>query len=81
MIYSNFDFFLLDEKKKYPVSYEESMNIVLIQELIRFNGLLQTIRESIVNVKKAMNGTIIMSNQLEEVLNSMLIGNKHKNKK
>lgn len=50
------------------------MNIVLIQELIRFNGLLSTIRESIVNVRKAMNGVIIMSSSLEEVLNSMLIG-------
>lgn len=59
---------------QYPVSYEESMNIVLIQELIRFNSLLSTIKESITNVKKAIHGLIIMSNSLEEVLNSMLIG-------
>lgn len=50
------------------------MNIVLIQELIRFNGLLSTIKESIGNVKKAINGVIIMSSALEEVLNSMLLG-------
>lgn len=50
------------------------MNIVLIQELIRFNGLITTIKESIVNVKKAINGVIIMSSSLEEVFNSMLIG-------
>lgn len=50
------------------------MNIVLIQELIRFNNLLAIIKESIIGVKKAMNGLIIMSNALEEVLNSMLIG-------
>ena len=50
------------------------MNIVLIQELIRFNGLLLIIKESINDVRKAISGTIIMSNSLEDVYNSMIAG-------
>jgi dynein heavy chain len=50
------------------------MNIVLIQELIRFNGLLTIIKDSIINVKKAINGQVVMSSSLEEVFNSMIAG-------
>ncbi len=50
------------------------MNIVLIQELTRFNGLLLVIKESIENVRKAINGTIVMSNSLEDIYNSLIAG-------
>ena len=40
--------FSLDEAKtKFPVRYEESMNTVLVQELIRFNRLIAVIRSSL----------------------------------
>ena len=61
-------------QKKFPVQYDESMNIVLVQELIRFNGLIEVIRESLINVKKAISGTLIMSSALEEVFESLLMG-------
>lgn len=57
--------------KKYPTSYNESMNTVLIQELIRYNRLLEIMIESINNAKKALKGLIVMSEELEKMCNSL----------
>jgi len=59
---------------KYPVSYEQSMNTVLTQELDRFNGLIRTIRGSLNNLKKAVKGEVLLSAQLEAALNSLQNG-------
>uniref|UniRef100_A0A8C4E4W3 AAA+ ATPase domain-containing protein n=1 Tax=Dicentrarchus labrax TaxID=13489 RepID=A0A8C4E4W3_DICLA len=59
---------------KYPVMYEESMNTVLRQEIIRFNRLTHVVRISLVNIRKALKGQIVMSAELENVFNSMLVG-------
>uniref|UniRef100_A0A3P8VG82 Dynein axonemal heavy chain 7 n=1 Tax=Cynoglossus semilaevis TaxID=244447 RepID=A0A3P8VG82_CYNSE len=60
--------------QKYPVVYEESMNTVLRQEIIRFNRLTHVVRDSLVNIKKALKGQIVMSSELEDIYNSMLVG-------
>lgn len=55
----------------YPTSYEESMNTVLVQEVIRYNRLLFVMKESLTNVKKALKGQIVMSEEMEGVANSL----------
>ncbi|XP_024913275.1 dynein heavy chain 3, axonemal-like [Cynoglossus semilaevis] len=68
------DFDIQQVIEKYPVMYEESMNTVLRQEVIRFNRLTEVVRESLVNLQKALKGQIVMSSELEGVFNSMVVG-------
>ena len=57
--------------KKYPMQYEESMNTVLIQELIRYNRLLSVVKNSTLQLRDAISGLITMSADLEKVFNSL----------
>mmetsp|Transcript_3151 Transcript_3151/g.13662 ORF Transcript_3151/g.13662 Transcript_3151/m.13662 type:complete len:4229 (-) Transcript_3151:2367-15053(-) len=61
----NFDVEMAE--KKYPVDYYESMNTVLTQELGRVNTLLSLIRNSLVNLGKAVKGQVLMSDELDRV--------------
>jgi len=58
----------------FPVRYEESMNTVLTQELMRFNRLTFEISTTLRDVQKAVKGLVVMSAELEQMGNSMVIG-------
>uniref|UniRef100_A0A8C3DV64 Dynein axonemal heavy chain 12 n=1 Tax=Corvus moneduloides TaxID=1196302 RepID=A0A8C3DV64_CORMO len=59
---------------KYPVRYEESMNTVLVQEMERFNNLIRTIRITLINLKKAIKGLVVMDADLEALSGSLVVG-------
>uniref|UniRef100_A0A8D1CTQ7 AAA+ ATPase domain-containing protein n=1 Tax=Sus scrofa TaxID=9823 RepID=A0A8D1CTQ7_PIG len=69
---SDFDLELV--MKLYPVVYEESMNTVLRQELIRFNRLTKVVRGSLISLGRAIKGQVLMSSELEDVFSSVLVG-------
>ncbi|KAA3677673.1 dynein heavy chain, axonemal, partial [Paragonimus westermani] len=68
------DFNLKEVIQRYPVVYKESMNTVLRQELIRFNRLTAVVRSTLIDLQKAIKGLVVMSADLEDVFNSMLVG-------
>ncbi|PSN57350.1 Dynein heavy chain 7 [Blattella germanica] len=61
-------------KAKYPVRYEESLNTVLIQEMERFNKLLNTIYAGLDSLQKALKGFVTMSSESEAISSALLVG-------
>lgn len=57
--------------KKHKITYKESMNTVLQQEILRYNSLLDRIRQSLVDIQKAIKGEVVMSAELEAVSNAL----------
>jgi len=58
-------------EKRYPVMYEESMNTVLQQEIIRYNKLLGVMRVTSTNIRKALVGQMVMTEELDQMGTSM----------
>lgn len=67
-------FNIREAEKKFPISYNQSMNTVLTQELDRFNGLIKMIVSSLKNLKKAIKGEVLLSAELEAALISLKNG-------
>ncbi|XP_072152186.1 dynein axonemal heavy chain 3 isoform X4 [Bemisia tabaci] len=57
---------------KFPPDYNESLNSFLLQELERFNSLMETILSSLEMVQKAIKGSVSMSLELEAIFTDML---------
>jgi dynein heavy chain len=51
----------------------DSLATVLIQEIDRFNGLLKVLRETLILLRRAIKGLIVMSFDLEEIYNAFLL--------
>jgi dynein heavy chain len=56
---------------KFPTDYKQSLNTILLQEVIKYNRLLRTMNESLKLVKLALIGRIGMSDELQDLANSL----------
>lgn len=59
-------------EKKFPFKYEESMNSVLLQELARFNNLIEIIKSSLEILIKTLDGKLVMTPEIERMLKSII---------
>jgi dynein heavy chain len=66
-------FELEDVFKMYPTDYNESMNTVLYQEVIKYNHLIITMINSLDALKLALAGKIVMSQDIDDMSKSLLV--------
>ena len=64
-------FKIKEAEKKFPFKYEDSMNSVLLQELARFNTLIETIKTSLETLIKTLEGKLVMSPEIEKMIISI----------
>jgi len=68
------EFDILSVSAQYPILYEDSMNTVLLQELERYNRLIQVATSTLRDLKRALKGEILMSDSLEQMANELYDG-------
>lgn len=56
---------------KFPQSYQESLNTVLVQEMARYNKLCGVLRDSLKSIAAALKGLLVMSAELEAAYKSI----------
>jgi dynein heavy chain len=60
--------------RAYPQDYFNSNNTVLVQECSRVNNLLAVVRSTMNDLQKAVKGLILLSDTLDKVGQSLLVG-------
>ncbi len=67
--------FNIDEiKKKFPLKYEDCMNSILIQEIMRYNNLLSLVFQSLDDSVKSFMGHLPLTDEIEAMSNEMIQG-------
>jgi dynein heavy chain, axonemal len=59
-------------KKKYPIKYDDCMNSILIQEIMRYNSLLNLVFKSLNETLQAFQGLLPLSDSLEEIAQQLI---------
>jgi len=59
-------------RAKFPFAYTESMNVVLVQEVARYNSLLEVIHTSSEALALALEGLVVTTAETEATLDSLL---------
>lgn len=59
-------------EKKFPFRYDESMNAVLVQELARFNSLVETVHSTLNTLDLTLDGQLVQTANSEAILQSVL---------
>ncbi len=57
--------------KKFPYDPKQSLNTVLLQELSKYNELLNVVRKSLNDLQSATKGYLIMTRELEQLADSL----------
>lgn len=47
------------------------LNVVLLQEIQRYNALLSLMRQQLLDLEKGIQGLVVMSSDLEDIFNSI----------
>lgn len=67
------DSFNIEEaRQNFQINYYESMNTVLIQEILRYNTLLNMLRTSLNDLLQALGGFKVMTGPLENLVEGLL---------
>ena len=60
-------FNVAEVKERNKLSYENCMNTVLLQEILRYNSLLEVIQTTLSTLIQACDGVVVMTNELEHM--------------
>lgn len=59
-------------RAKFPFAYTRSMNVVLVQEVARYNTLLEVVHASLEALILALQGLVVTTAETEATLSSLL---------